>query len=360
MAMRMPRRCVSLSQSVPLRRGASTWRWRYTPKPQLQVGSERTVRRSRLVRGSCRCAVAVAAATPLFIAQQYYMLRSAYSPLERPPRTPVDGMEHTYFCEGECCDMPIDKRGQGGEAGVCRLIIIGDSLVCGIGSDKSGAAALCGQVASDIAKEKNQRVSWSSFGLDGGSAKSIGSMVPAISNYVRRQSDGCGELIILLIVGLNDYKNAVSGPGSDEFGRNLEELVTSINTATGQRAKIFMPVLPFDAVPLIQKYYPLTVVVKRWIHSYEDKKRALSEKVHNLTCIHNFTNAECAELGHTTLWSRDGVHPNFQGYQVMGNILTKRIVADREKMRKRIDEEWQRLQTRWQRRQRTASEANTR
>ena len=90
---------------------------------------------------------------------------------------------------------------------------------------------------------------------------------------MRRHSEDRGELIVLLIVGLNDYKDIVSGPGSDEFGRNLEELVASINMATGQRATIYMPVLPFDALPLLQKYYPLTLVAKYWIQSYEDYRR---------------------------------------------------------------------------------------
>ena len=130
--------------------------------------------------------------------------------------------------------------------------------------------------------------------------------------------------------------------------------------ATGQRATIYMPVLPFDALPLLQKYYPLTLVAKYWIQSYEDKKRALSEKVHNLTCIDTYECTECAELGRTSMWSPDGVHPNFQGYKVMGKILTKRIVADREKMQQRIDEEWKRLQARWRRWQHASSEANVR
>jgi lysophospholipase L1-like esterase len=332
---------------------------RYAANPSPPAVAAPPTMRRRLVRGACRCAAAAAVATPLFIAQQYYTLRSAYRPLERPPRTPVDGLEDSFFSEGETHSSAVDDGGREEES--CRLVIIGDSLVCGIGSDRSGAAALCGQVAQDIAMDRRKRVRWSSFGLDGGCAKSIRSMVPAISNdLLTREGEQRGELIVLLIVGLNDYKNVVSGPGSDEFGKNLEELVSCINSATGQQAKIFMPLLPFDAVPLLQKYYLAAPIVKGWIHSYEDKKRALSHKIRNVTCCDNYTAEECAELGRLNMWSTDGVHPNLAGYKVMGSIMTRRILMDRGKVAKRVDEEWKRLQAEWQRWQYAASEANTR
>ena len=178
-------------------------------------GGAQTLRR----RAACTVG-AVAALSPLYCIQQYYTLRQSYRPIARPPcEHKVSGLDDagatrtipdTYYNEGETMqpepEPEPEPEGGGagavtggtvpvpgsGNRGTTRLIIIGDSLVCGIGSGQ-GAVTLCAQVAEEISREKGTRVLWSSFGLDGGSAKGIGTMVPAIRNCGALSRDTQGD-----------------------------------------------------------------------------------------------------------------------------------------------------------------------
>jgi hypothetical protein len=152
-----------------------------------------------------RCGL-VAVAVPAFACQQYAQLRLGYVPLPRQAVSTVAGIPDTVYASGMAQAQPLTKEGTQAvdpprsAKAPHRVLFVGDSLICGIGAGKGGAATLCAQVAQDIAAQHGSTCRWWSFGLDGGSAQQIRALAPAIRAEMEADGgDSTASLTVVLV-----------------------------------------------------------------------------------------------------------------------------------------------------------------
>jgi lysophospholipase L1-like esterase len=254
-----------------------------------------------------------------------------------------------------------------------KLVILGDSLVFGVGCDQPKSIPILPQfLAKVISNALNADVDWISDGKVGGTVSSIRSTVlPAIKRKLLRSyrteennhdekekekmkeeisslnhegvdvpelKQKATELIVIVICGLNDWKETFEsfpfGFGPVGFKDNLGKLVDEIKDI-GQQiklpCKVFLPSLPltctlsdpqcsFRAAPLYQIFRTVSWVWDQQKHAlaFDDPKEATafigSPRL----------DSEYAVPGEGNI-SSDGIHPTNQGYKWWAMHLAEEI-----------------------------------
>lgn len=248
--------------------------------------------------------------------------------------------------------IPIRRR--------IKLVILGDSLVFGVGCDQPQSAPILPQfLAKVISSALNADVDWISDGKVGGTVSSIRSAVlPAIKSKLlgsfraeekERETETeegdappvqqkATELIVIVICGLNDWKETLErfpfGFGPAGFKDNLGKLVDEIKDI-GQQiklpCKVFLPSLPltctlsdpqcsFRAAPLYQMFSTIS-----WIWDQQKHALAFDDPKESTAFIGSpRVDSEYAMPGEGNI-SSDGIHPTNQGYRWWAMHLAEEI-----------------------------------
>lgn len=243
-----------------------------------------------------------------------------------------------------------------------KLVILGDSLVFGVGCDQPQSIPILPQfLAKVISSALNADVDWISDGKVGGTVSSIRSAVlPAIRSKLlgnfhaeekereiilcQGEADAlplqqkATELIVIVICGLNDWKETFEsfpfGFGPVGFKDNLGKLVDEIKDI-GQQiklpCKVFLPSLPltctlsdpqcsFRAAPLYQMFSTIS-----WIWDQQKHALAFDDPKESTAFIGSpRVDSEYAVPGEGNI-SSDGIHPTNQGYRWWAMHLAEEI-----------------------------------
>ena len=126
-----------------------------------------------------------------------------------------------------------------------KLLLLGDSLVCGVGSTD---LVLPRVMAKTLSVALQADVSWHARGINGGTAEQLLALVPNLKEDICRSDVQQEELFVVVICGLNDWKTVLTqfphGSGPMNFKDNLSRLLNDIKELSGGHCKIFLPALP--------------------------------------------------------------------------------------------------------------------
>lgn len=127
-----------------------------------------------------------------------------------------------------------------------RLILLGDSLVCGFGCERE--LVLPNVIAKSLSLALQADVSWRAQGFNGATSLQLMALLPDISEDLRSHSGGDEEVLVVVICGLNDWKSVLLefpfGSGPVQFKKNLDALLSEIRALSGGACRVFLPALP--------------------------------------------------------------------------------------------------------------------
>jgi lysophospholipase L1-like esterase len=207
-----------------------------------------------------------------------------------------------------------------GAGGGVRCIVLGDSLVSGVGSSVGGSPALPQRFAAALAERLGAQVTWRALGKTGADVAAIrAALLPRLrAEAAAHAEQGGAPTVLLLLCGLNDFKRAHRGATSAAFHDALAELVADICDICGPHTLVVLPALPLAATARFP--VPLHWLVCALGARYDAQKRKLAERFAGGGSRVLFVDAPqlpaAAEV--PQLLSRDGVHPNDLGYARWG------------------------------------------
>ena len=217
-----------------------------------------------------------------------------------------------------------------------KLVLLGDSLVCGVGCDSEGednksSPVLPKILAKILSIAMQADVEWCSLGIIGGTVADLRSVL--LPEVKKQLSISCSselktetlsvphdrvqaakndaddvEIIVVVICGLNDWKLLVEqfpyGPGPASYRHELDMLIKDIKVIGNEltsKCKVFLPAMPLVCGKGDPNYHlgiaPLTYFVNFVCYVWDQQKRsvALDNEV-NSNIIHNFFYFTCTPL----------------------------------------------------------------
>ena len=145
-----------------------------------------------------------------------------------------------------------------------RLIVIGDSLVAGVGNDDPLASpALPHMIATMLSKAVQSDVAWISVGIVGGTVVDLREKaLPQVREKLEKfRMEENVHNVVVITCGLNDWKsvfiNFPSGLWPFKFRNKLRLLVADVHrlcTETGNSCQIFLPNLPLVCIKSDPEY----------------------------------------------------------------------------------------------------------
>ncbi|RYH19366.1 hypothetical protein EON65_26215 [archaeon] len=168
-----------------------------------------------------------------------------------------------------------------------RLVVMGDSLVAGVGCDDVHESPVLPKViAAGLSAAFECEVMWYSEGIVGATVQDISTRIwPSVRGKIIREHEEKEEIMFIIICGLNDWKKFFlafpNGVGPISFKSDLQLLVASIQHACeeqGQTCKIFLPTLPLSCLFSDPKFTlglrPLRYLLQ-WICNLWDEQKQL-------------------------------------------------------------------------------------
>jgi len=222
-----------------------------------------------------------------------------------------------------------------------RIVIIGDSLVVGVGCKEAPVMpeAICGRLAELLRVD----VQWRALGVDGGDVRTIHSKVlAAVDEAVHAPSpqhsslsrdsalvaSGGGDAVgkvdaVIVLCGLNDLKRLWMGRTSSVFRRDLDKFLVELRAKVGDECLIVLPAIPMEETRLPE---PVRTVGIYMGYLFDEQKRDMAA----IEALTHFIPKPAMEI-----WARakakglivaeDGVHPNERGYDVFGEYLAHQM-----------------------------------
>jgi lysophospholipase L1-like esterase len=210
--------------------------------------------------------------------------------------------------------------------GGVRCIVLGDSLVSGVGSDVSGSPALPQRFAAALAERLGAQVTWRALGKTGAD---VAAMRSALLPHLRAEAAAAPDAaptVLLLLCGLNDFKRAHRGATSSAFHAELSALVAEVRDICGPHTLVVLPALPLAATARFP--VPLHWLVCALGARYDEQKRKLALRFARSGRV-LFVDAPAlpAAAEVPALLSGDGVHPNDAGYGLWGAHIAEAVAT---------------------------------
>jgi lysophospholipase L1-like esterase len=253
-----------------------------------------------------------------------------------------------------------------------RVVVIGDSLVVGLGtvnvfdkeqqiesrrsenleSDIGPGPVFPKILAQTIARTTNQPVHWRSAGVNGGDTKEIEEYcLDVIREEVEK---GHAPDLVVLVSGINDLKHYASNPfrnpGAREFRSRLSHLISNIRELA-PNATIVLPALPTQMFrrksPL--NIFPLVFFLNGVVGFWDSQKKVVAGRFHNSEVLYigispkeilewyfrDSTNSKVLAdadfldgVDDMALISADGVHPNARCYALWAESLAIKVLKE--------------------------------
>ena len=202
-----------------------------------------------------------------------------------------------------------------------RVLVLGDSLVSGVGGDVASSPRLPARFASALAEKLGAHISWRAYGETGADIDAMRKvLLPALR--LDAETATTKPAVVVLLCGLNDFKRLPLGATPHAFRDNLQTLLADIRALTGPQTLLVLPALPMQ---MVQRFpSPLHQVAVAAAARWDDEKRLLAEACRGVVFV---TAPTISPREATHLLSSDGVHPNCEGYARWGEHIAAAVVA---------------------------------
>ncbi len=258
-------------------------------------------------------------------------LAAAFAPEPRP-------MSATPHASVAAAASPAEEPTNRVAQKLKNVLIVGDSLVTGVGCDPDDARgpALPRAIAEFMSKHFGADVHWASIGETGaGVARLRETTLPALAREVRRVQ-ALGEQIdlVVVVVGLNDFKRAYTSSSFTQlaFRDELGALVDAIHKMAGKQCTVALPALPVHHAPVFGGVWPLQPCLAKIAAMWDEQKEAVAQRISSGLCdgrvcfVRNAAESRCLDWAHQRYWARDGIHPSDEGYRIWGSYIAEEIV----------------------------------
>lgn len=186
---------------------------------------------------------------------------------------------------------------------VVKLIVIGDSLVAGVGNDDPLASPVLPQmIASTLSKQLKADVVWISMGIVGGTVvDQREKALPTINEKLEKLKSTSSanenvKYVVVITCGLNDFKSIFfdfpSGLWPGKFNSKLKLLlhdVIEMCSHDGNSCDVFLPNLPLVCMKADPKYVmgvqPLGFIVDTMANIWDAEKQRVAEENDNVRRI---------------------------------------------------------------------------
>lgn len=217
-----------------------------------------------------------------------------------------------------------------------RILIIGDSLVSGVGGlssfddGPSDGPALPRQVARYLSEMLNVDVQWNAMSLTGGDVRMLKrKIVPMLTREKERGTIGDISAVIV-VTGVNDWKRISPIRTANKFREDLEEFITKIREQVGDDVHVFLPAIP--GVRHTPRFHePLRSIVIFLNDYWDSQKLQLSRTLRNVFFVGQPANHEWGSNPNQFFSSLDRVHPSELGYQRWAERIAEHMVASFKK-----------------------------
>lgn len=137
-----------------------------------------------------------------------------------------------------------------------KLLIIGDSLVSGVGCTNAEAPTLVKTIAQTLSATLGVDIEWKSAGVVGGTTSDIRmQLLPALKRdflAVKEEDKLNTEIIAIVICGLNDWKSMLEqfpfGAGPARFRQELKDLLNELQTDIDVPCRVFIPAYVYNFI----------------------------------------------------------------------------------------------------------------
>ena len=255
-----------------------------------------------------------------------------------------------------------------------RLIILGDSLVCGVGCEDGNvhraaaspaAPSITGHVLPQIVARvlslaMRADVEWSSAGLVGGTVADVRTtLLPEMRQKLTVTSAATAaaataapatgksaspstpeEIVLVVICGLNDFKQIVidfpytTGPAA--FKSELKHMLADIDAVgcdLNLQFKVFLPAIPFvcgrgDTSSPLMALRPLSTFVEGAAFLWDSQKESLASGSKHITFIEAPSMTSHYATPGIGNFASDGIHPSRSGYTWYALHIAERMLQE--------------------------------
>jgi len=201
------------------------------------------------------------------------------------------------------------------------VLVLGDSLVSGVGGDVASSPRLPARFASALAEKLGAHISWRAYGETGADIDAMRKvLLPALR--LDAETATSKPAVVVLLCGLNDFKRLPRGATPGAFRDNLQTLLADIRALTGPQTLLVLPALPMQ---MVQRFpSPLHQLAVAAAARWDDEKRLLAEACRGVVFV---TAPTISSREAIHLLSSDGVHPNCEGYARWGEHIAAAVAA---------------------------------
>ena len=213
-----------------------------------------------------------------------------------------------------------------------KLLVIGDSLVSGVGGAASfsnttpDGPALPRHVARFLSEMVASDVQWNALSLTGGDVRMLKKKVLPMLKRERERVGGDDPLFaaIVVVTGFNDMKRVSPVRTAKKFREDLDQFIDDIRQEVGAQVQVFLPSIP--GVHHTPRFHePLRSILIFLNNLWDAQKIALSRSKEGVHFVGNPPEAAWHPNPAIYFSSLDRIHPSELGYQHWGKRIAKCI-----------------------------------
>lgn len=217
-----------------------------------------------------------------------------------------------------------------------RILIIGDSLVSGVGGESSfddgpsDGPALPRQVARYLCELLNVDVQWNAISLTGGDVRMLKrKIIPMLTR--ERERGTIGDIsAVVLVTGVNDWKRISPIRTATKFREDLAEFIQKIRMQVGEDTSVFLPAIP--GVHHTPRFHEPLRSILIFLNDYWDSQKAqLSRTMKKVYFVGQPPNHEWGTNPNQYFSILDRVHPSELGYERWALRIAEHMVTAFEK-----------------------------
>ena len=213
-----------------------------------------------------------------------------------------------------------------------RILVIGDSLVSGVGGESSfdngpsDGPALPRQVARYLSELLNVDVQWNAMSLTGGDVRMLKrKIIPMLTRERARGTIGDISAVVL-VTGVNDWKRISPFRTANKFKEDLAEFINKIREQVGDHVSVFLPAIP--GVHHTPRFHDPLRSILIFLNDYWDSQKVqLSRCMKKVYFVGQFPNEEWGTNPVQYFSTLDRVHPSELGYHRWARRIAEHMVA---------------------------------